>query len=1128
MCTSAGTKAIFESVHIVGATIVVTGGANAIVSRCTILDCPVAILVHGARSHAVVRRCTARGCAAFVVATAGGSVQVKDSTVEMSDCGAVAVDIRGPGSHFQASDCNMKAAGQDAGARASNAVEQAGLGPGRGIRGRDGATIELIKYHVSGFMTGMDVCGAGSVVEARECRVHENTRAAIAVGKGAVAELAGCSVGRGGNQALVVRDLGTSVRADRCGFGGTTGDAIVATDGAGIRMTESNIAHVLQGCALAVSGTSSRVKCMECVIDDNEGGGVAVSARGSCVLNDCKILQSYGDGVSVSGVGSQVDLNSCQLERNASDGLSTTDGGIMTAIKCTVRQCGGSGLSVSGAGARMRATECLISESLLNSMCVTTGGVAWLQSCEVGPSTSGAGVHVSGDGSHADLELTNIDTEDGTVEAMDGASAEVIRCTLESGVRAGGLGTKMRLVECCVQGVSVLKEQGMLMAETCNFSVKPQLVPGEVSSRVQGADTDSEDTIQLTKGSTWQVEPLQGDELRMYVRDPAWNGAMDRTTAPVPGAGLSGAAPVPATGELAGLRERFWDSNAPRPSLEEVEAYHRAMLDELFSSQDSLEPPTVAASSTRAPTVPQASTSSGAQLLQAGTSTAASGPESMPGSTNAGAAAAAGTVAPMHASSSENSTHASRSRTFWRTNTGNRSNRLTAIMDAFAGNRSRPQHSHSTATGSSAAASSSTQAAAASAPRSSGSSTGQRSGGAHAIAGTSGTSYSAAAGASAIAMQHSGPVEAPSSAASLQQQSAAAAAATLDTLHTSTAFVHPPGDFAVPAQQPQRLAQPAVTGNRQQRHQLQRTPQLLTNYDSGAQPSTEGSGSAASTLNAPVHGAFLPPEDLADMHAGNFLGREPSRSSTQMSADAAQAETTLSPHVPNRPNARDRERSSREHREHSVVGHAGEPGAPSQVTTAQHTRRGAPSRRTHQSPQNTPPDADAGLDLLPRHTPLTVPPRSRSAAGPSSGSAPSISNAVAPSTQAHVQEEFLNMLDAGGSTSNMRRTHIHSHDQSSALTHSLHTEHAREQTAFASNTVAATASASTNIAQSVASAAVVPNAQGGQVQSAFQWLLRTSSRNSTPRHVVNQVDSTDAHSGTLLQLSKPHLTTHKC
>ena len=111
MCTSAGTRAIFESVQIVGATIVVTGGASAIVSRCTILDCPVAVLVRGARSNALVRRSSVRGCAAFVVATGGGAAKVNDSTVQMSDCGAAAVDVRGPGSHFQASNSTMSAPG---------------------------------------------------------------------------------------------------------------------------------------------------------------------------------------------------------------------------------------------------------------------------------------------------------------------------------------------------------------------------------------------------------------------------------------------------------------------------------------------------------------------------------------------------------------------------------------------------------------------------------------------------------------------------------------------------------------------------------------------------------------------------------------------------------------------------------------------------------------------------------------------------------------------------------------------------------------------------------------------------------------------------------------------------------
>ena len=1051
MCTSAGTRAIFESVQIVGATIVVTGGASAIVSRCTILDCPVAVLVRGARSNALVRRSSVRGCAAFVVATGGGAAKVNDSTVQMSDCGAAAVDVRGPGSHFQASNSTMSAPGPSS--ADSGAVDAAGLVAGRGIRGRSGATIELVKYHVSGFMTGMDVCGAGTVLEARECNVHENIRAGIVVGHGAAAELVGCSAGRGGNQALVVRDLGTSVRADRCGFGGTTGDAVVATDGAGIRIQECNLAHVLQGRALAVSGTSSRVKCMECEIDDNKGGGLAVSACGSCVLSNCKITMSFGNAVEVAGVGSHADLDSCQLDNSASDGFSSTDGGVLTAMKCTIRRSGGSALSATGEQACIRATECLISETVLHCLCINSGGVGVLQACEVGPSTTGAGVHVQGAGSRAELQSTNVDSAGGTVVAMGGATAEVRKCHLESGVRAGGAGTRMRLTESAVQGVSVVKGSAVLQAVTCSFSVKPQVVPVETRSGWYAEQSKSEGTIELSDDSTWQVEPLQCDELRMYIYDPEWNGVTERVAARdvMPEAIDARAAP----GELAGLRERFWDRGPPAPRLGDIEPQNPEVHDSLFNSQDSSDGPADTDAYIRAPVVPQAGRSSGAShSAQHGA-----------GSSSADGSAATGTVTPMHASS-EAGTHASRSRPFWQQSSSS-SNRFAAMMGAaLAGTRTRPSQSPaSTINGSNTAPGLIPHAGVASAPHSS---TRQRSAAAAASTGPSGSSSR-----EATAEHAAPPVSSDASAASLQLQAAAAGPTQAHDPATVHAGMQPPGAVAVPG--PHLLPQAPAARAPQQREQ--RMPQLLTNFDSGAQPSTEGSTSAVSTLNAPVHGAFLPPEDLRDMHAGNILGREPSRGATQMAAHAAQAETTLSPHAPTRLAARERDRSSREHREHAAAGHYGDPGAPH--GTAQHARRGAPPRRSHTSPRQVP---EAAPGLLPLHASSVAPPLPRFAACASNGGGAQPPSSAAGRNTHGVQEDFLNRLAHDAATS-AGSAQEHGRMQSSALAHSMHSAHTHEQAVVGSSEAGAAAVTATGAARATRSDRSAGDTEGGRRRS---------------------------------------------
>lgn len=954
VCAASSTKVIFESVRMIGSTIVVTGGANVIVSRCSILDCPVAIIAHGAGTNALVRNCTARGCAAFVVSTGGASTLVKDSTVEMSDSGAVAVDVRGPSTYLQATDSTMKGAG-DATASTTDPDNLAALSyNSKGVRGRNGATIELVKYNITGFMTGVDVCGAGTVIEARECQMHENMRSAIRVCEGAAAELVGCSAGRGGSQALVVKDVGTSVRADRCGFGGTAGDALVAADGAGVRLKYSNIAHVVDGCAIAASGTSSRVKCVECVIDDNGGGGFKVSASASCMLSECKITQSHGTGVSVSGVGSQVDLSICQVEGHETFGLRVTDGATLNAQECVVMRCGNSGAAISGPQAHLHATECYFADHQQVAVDVSAGAAALLRDGQLWHSQPGYAVRVQGQGSRVELQSLEANACDGAVLALEGASAEARKCTLETGVRVRDTGTNLKLSECKVQSISLVKGDAVLVAESSEFNVKPQVVPGS-----NGPVPSTAPNIQLSEDNTWHVEPLQSSELSMYTTDPEWNGS------PVP---LESVDVRGEQGDPYGtvqLGDQVFDLSDVSYSNREMQAIRAAARADARNPrlqglpEDDAIANAYAATAARiaAPSATQASAArAGVAAAAAGASHSrtatvrADGDGSAHGQHAATVAATEGSSLPNGATAAASSS-SSRSRTFWMPN---RSNHWPSMFSSGSTRRRQQPADSSPVHAPARVDESPTRTPVA------------------AGAAVATSSHTATAYANNAALQNSSAP--PGGAQFYADTTPAQAQQAADVLQVS-ANQH--------AQSAAQAPVAAVSQSQQHQRHFQRMPQLLTtNYDSGAQPSTEDSTSAASTLNAPVHGAFLPPADLADIHAGNFLGREPSRSSTQMTADAAQAETTLSPHVAVRGSARDREqRSTREHREQSAVGSAAGDSAAAAPGVGQHQRRGASSRRNQVQVVSARLGHEAALDLNPRHISSTLPLRARSTGG---------------------------------------------------------------------------------------------------------------------------------------------------
>lgn len=512
MCVGAGTSATFESVRITGATIVATNQARVTLSRCTLTDCPVAVLAQGRGSQATLRRCTAHGCAAVAAACGGASVRLTDVVATMPHAGGVAVDARGAGSHVHANGVVIQAPEDD---RPSRAAPR-----DAGFRGRDGATLEVSGCAVSQCIGGVDLGGVGTVGEVKGCKVRSTVGDGVVVRGGAAGDLDKCNVIMSGGRGIVAEGLGSNVHAAECTVQGPAGDAVAAAAGGAVRAHSCQLSAASAGCGVTACGTGSFAALYHCVLDGN-ASGVRASEGGIIRAEETSIARCVtGSGAHAEGQGSAVQLEGCYIRAAGGDGVAAEGGGMVEGRRVRVRTAGlaggatgaGSCMRVTGVGSVVRMYEGSFSRGAGGNVLVEMGGGGSLHGCEVTAGVVGGGVQALGPGTSLELRQCRVHAnEGGGVRVADGAHVMAAGSNIAGGVDVRGMGAQARLEACEVLGAAVQSGGGELVADGCAFEVRPQ------SGNDDGAP------VELTDCLWGRDEPPQ-----VEVGMPADVGGLDR------------------------------------------------------------------------------------------------------------------------------------------------------------------------------------------------------------------------------------------------------------------------------------------------------------------------------------------------------------------------------------------------------------------------------------------------------------------------------------------------------------------------------------------------------------------------------------------------------------------------
>eukprot|EP00892_Ulva_mutabilis_P011165 jgi/Ulvmu1/8420/UM042_0127.1 len=539
VCVGAGTAATFESVRVTGATIVAMNQARVTLSRCTLTDCPVAVLAHARGSAATLRQCTVQGCAAVAVACDGASVRMTDVVATMPRAGGVAVDARGSGSTVHANGVVVQAPeGEDASAR-STARDAA-------FRGRDGATLEISGCAVTACMGGVDLDGAGTVGEVKGCKIRGSIGDGVVVRGGAAGDLDTCNVIMSGGRGIVAEGLGSNVHAAECAVQGPAGDAVVAADGGAVRAHSSQITGASGGCGAVVRGPGSFAALYDCMLDGN-ASGVRASEGGIVRAEGTSIARCVtGSGAHAEGQGSAVQLEVCGIHAVGGDGVAAEGGGSVEARKLRVRTAGiaggaagaGSCARVTGTGSVVRIYEGSLSRGAGGNVLVELGAEAALHGCEVTAGVAGGGIQTSGQGSNLELRQCRVHgNEGGGLRVGDGARVTAAGSKVADGIAVTGPAALARLESCEVRGMAVQRGGGELVAEGCAFEVRPR-------------DSDDPRKRVALTDCLWGREELSADEVVTVAARPAAQQSTQHAAVPAAAASV-GVVTMPMAGAAA-------------------------------------------------------------------------------------------------------------------------------------------------------------------------------------------------------------------------------------------------------------------------------------------------------------------------------------------------------------------------------------------------------------------------------------------------------------------------------------------------------------------------------------------------------------------------------------------------
>lgn len=419
VCEGGDSRIVLQRVRLHGCSVIASYSHNTTLQMitCQVVQAEAGLLVQGPTVQ-VTEKCRFEGCIqGVVVRCTGTSVVLRDCAIVDSIEAGVWVDC---GAKVRMDNTSV------IGVKKGNALNASGQWDGQdwavvaagckfldaqasGIALTAGAHCELRKCTVSGAQqSGVQVSGAGSLLEAVNCTCSGNQLAGVSVGKGASARLrGGCTLsGSKAGEGLAVEGQDASAAAkEDCVFANNHGSAVAVRDGAQVDLQDCELKGSCDSDGLEVD--EGRVDARRCSFSDNSESGVMLIGGAKAKLDSCQMTGSRAyHGLQVTGEGTKVEATNCICADNFQSGVLVVEGAHAKLHKCEfLRSKHFHGLQIADTGSKVDATDCICADNQESGIDVFGGAKATLRNCHIDGSKTLNGLGASGAGTQVDAHV---------------------------------------------------------------------------------------------------------------------------------------------------------------------------------------------------------------------------------------------------------------------------------------------------------------------------------------------------------------------------------------------------------------------------------------------------------------------------------------------------------------------------------------------------------------------------------------------------------------------------------------------------------------------------------------------------------------------------------------------------